>query len=251
MIKYILVLICLFLSALAFGEARIRVVFAENNLGQGEPVEVRLIPDDDALNFNLQKLKGQKLGNTLYIQRVSPLIKTQGSSYESSALVVFVNIPKGSELKTRLGDESIVFFWDDLTVRPTETKKEFTYTAFSIPGRKKILFWSLLILGLVGALGLSYYLYKIYDLKKKRNDLRQKLGQEFLGADNYHSVVEIWKKKIFYLNEFPELSDHFKLFEKKLFEYQFRPHLTEREMNEVMRAYRDFVTTSQGVLNGI
>lgn len=249
--KYFLVFICLFLSTLAFGEARIRMTFPENNLGQGEPVEVRLIPEDDALNLNLQKLKGQKLGDTLYIQRVSPLIKTQGTSYESTALVVFIKVPERGELKTRLGDESVVFFWDDLTIRPTETKKQFTYTAFSIPARKKILFWVLLGLGIIGVLALGYYLYRTFEMKKKRKEARQRLGQEFLGADNYHSVVEIWKKKTFYLNEFPELSDYFKLFEKKLFEYQFRPHLTETEMNEVMRAYRDFVTSSQGVLNGI
>ncbi|WP_408098459.1 hypothetical protein ACJVC5_05985 [Peredibacter sp. HCB2-198] len=252
MIKYI-VLFILLVPCLAFGASALNLDFGKNEIKQGSLETAKILLKADAVQrVPLQKLKGQTLADTLYFYDVSPLMRKEGSDYfEAEAKVIFAKAPETNALGTKFGEEDLLITWGNSQVLPTEAAQGFIFGKFEIPSRPKILLWLSVTLG-VGILafliiwGRKKYLIKT-TLKKKKRALKQ----ELLSATTYQEVVDLWKKKHKFFDEFPQVEEPFKSFEAVLFKYQFKPRQNEAEISQVIEAYRDFVRKVEGGLNGI
>jgi hypothetical protein len=53
------------------------------------------------------------------------------------------------------------------------------------------------------------------------------------------------------LKVFPDLGDEFKKLETVLFRYQFKPHRSKSEEEEVLVAYRKFIDSIKGGFDGV
>ena len=252
MIKYFVLFIIL-IPGLAIGATALNLDFGKTEIKQGSIETAKIQLKADAVQrVSLQKLKGQTLAETIYFYDVSPLMRKEGSdSFEAEAKVIFAKAPETNALGTKFGDEDLLVTWGNTQVSPTQVEQGFIFGKFEIPSRPKILLWFSIILGLGVLTYLFFWGRKKYQFKTAQKKKLQELKRELLGATNYQEIVEVWKKKHKYLDNFPQIEDAFKGFETVLFKYQFKPRQNETEISQVTEAYREFVRKIEGGLNGI
>ena len=97
----------------------------------------------------------------------------------------------------------------------------------------------------------GFVLWKKISLKRREQNRKRKLAADFLACSTYEDIVEFWKKKHLYLKEFPQLENHYRIFEETLFEFQFKPRQSETEKEIVVKAYQKLTEASRGELRGI
>lgn len=252
MIKYVILFI-LILHQIAFGATPLNLEFNKGAVKQGSLETARILLKADAVQkVSLQKLKGQTLGNTIYIYDVSPLVRKNGSDFfETNAKVIFVKVPETNALVSKLGAEDLLITWGDIPVSPTEGAKGFVFGNFEIPSRPQIFLWLSILVGVVILSCLGFWGRKKYQLNSSLKKKKKILKSELISASSYQEIVEVWKKKQLFLSEFPQIEEAFRTFEGVLFKYQFKPHQSEAEVSVVTEAYRDFVRKVEGGLNGV
>lgn len=253
MIKIYLFLFLLVSSGFGRAEVRIDLSFPQNQFKQGSLQEATLQIDmNSAQNFEIQKLKGLTAGDTVYFHKLSPLLRSNASgSLSSEVAVIFLKVPESNNIRFKTGDKEISLTWQDVEVLPTEAGKGFIFENFSIPSRKKILFWFILTLALIAIGALGYVINKRLKLVREEKKRRLKLKEEILEVQSYEGVIQVWQSKILYIKEFPHLEYAFKNLEKVLFKYVFKPVQNEQEKSEVLKAYRSFVSEIREGFNGI
>lgn len=234
-----------------FAAAQMHIDLNAAVIKQGSLVDAVIRLDSNSVQqVELQKLKGVSLGETLYLYQVSPLLRS-GDSFEADAKIIFLKVPEGKYLIHKLGENEVSISWSDVEVLPTEAPVQFLFGKFEIPGKKRVVEISILLLifsfMIFGGLKLKRRLKKKKELRKIRSGLKDKV----MSASEYQEVVSLWQQKVLLTKEFPHLSDHFKELETVLFKYQFKQSQNEIEKMEVMKAYRDFVNKVQGGFNGI
>ena len=252
MIKYLILLI-LICSQLAFGTTNLTLEFVAQEIKQGslESVKIHLNPEA-AQRISLNKLKGQTLGETIYLYDVSPLMRKAGSSnFEADAKVIFVKTPETNALAFKQETEDLFITWGNTQITPTEAAKGFIFGNFEIPSRPKIILWLSILLGVGLLTFLGFWGRNKYRTKQALKAKTRALKAELTTAQTYAEVVNVWKKKHLYVSTFPHIEDSLKDFETVLFKYQFKPRQSEAEINVVMEAYREFLQKIAGGLNGI
>ncbi len=225
--------------------------FSNPSIKQGKVEEATIYLDEStAQKLLASKIAGQSLESTIYLMEVGPLTKTE-NNFEASAKVIFLKIPESKALLYKGSHGEFPVTWSPVEIVPTEATQELIFETFSIPAKKDLVLWFglLLIAALLIFIILKFRKAQLIktQIKKRRASLRDDL----LKGSNYVEVVEIWKKREEYLNEFPAIHDHFKKFEQVLYKYQFKPSQSEAEKIEVMQAYREFVNNVSGGLNGV
>ena len=237
----------------AHGAVNIELMFEKNDIQQGsiETATARLT-GESLQKINLQKLKGQTLGETLYLHNVSPLLRKEGSKeYESEFKVIFIKVPESSQIVQKFENDEINLKWSPVKVTPIEVPEKLIFEQFEIPEPLKVLKW---MIGLVLMAGLVFGFIKIKkfrEIKNKKRSMKKSIKDSIMAANSYEEIVTIWKRKLEITEVFPALGEPFKELEKTLFKFQFRPHQTEDDKNEVKKAYGDFLNAIQGGFDGI
>jgi hypothetical protein len=243
-------IILLLVSFSAWSKVSLELKLDSNSIKQGQIGTGSLVVQSTDGNAGLSGLKGKTLGKSLYLFNVSPFMGKQGQ-LASDVKVIFTQVPASNSVTETINNEEISISWSNIQVVPTESSKSFLFGDFEIPSRLVIFPW---IAGIIGLGFLALIVIRIrsmLNLKKSTKNRKLKLKDEITNSSNYDDVVLMWRQKSRYLNEFPQLENHFKTLEVVLFKYQFKPQRTEQEVNAVMDAYQTFKSSVLGDLNGI
>lgn len=248
----ILIVLILFTSQL-FAASRMQIDLPAGEIRQGALVKAKLFVPPESLNLPLQKLKGETLAETIYIQQLSPLMKKEGSpDYVSDIQLVFIKVPDTNPLALKLNEAVLEVGWNNIQIIPVETPDELLWADFTAPAlfEGNLLWIWILLLGLILAGG-GLFTWKKYSHRKAEKLRKRQLMNEFKSCQTYEDVVNMWKRKRVYLKEFPHLESSFQVFEEVLFRYQFKPKQSESEKLEVLSAYRKLLEQSEGGFHGI
>ncbi len=250
--KFVVLLFLFMLSFHSLAASQLEIVFSSTDVNQGSMIRAKLIIPPDLGNLQFQKLKAETFGETIYFQQVSPLLRKENSSvFESEIQVIFTSVPKTPEVQGKIGDEVTKIFWENLRIHPVETPSEMIWADFTAPDvivRNLKWLWVLFVIPI--AWFASFFVRK-RARKKKILERKKKLAAEIQGAKNYEEIVSFWKKKHDYIKEFPHLAQHLDDFESVLFKCQFKPTQTESEKNDVLKAYRKLMESSEGGFRGV
>lgn len=222
---------------LSFGKVKVRqgsIVKAEAILGADVSKEIKL-----------NELEGKTIQDTLYVQSVE---NVNGKIF---FIVIFAKVPERASLPLKLGPLETSLSWKNLTVEPIDIPKSFLLGDFSVSGPLQVTNW---VLGLLLILFLFLAGKRIYKKVQYKSELRKRkleLWEKMVSAKNYDEVVSLWQLKHIFLREFSSVEEPFKLLEKVLFEYQFKPSQTSEEKEVVMNAYRLFLDRTRGGKDGI
>lgn len=245
-----LIIFFILISTSVYSKVSLELRVPENSVKQGQMLKATLSLKEASGQSALAGLKGQNLGQSLYIVNLTPFMGKNGQ-LESEAKVVFSAVPKSNSVTELINGEEIVVSWENLEVLPTEASQSFLFGDFEIPSRLNFTKWILAFLILCGLTVLSLWISSRIKSRKAASNRRQKLKLEMLDCKNYDEIVLMWRQKKRFLDEFPKLEEHFKTLEVTLFKYQFKPQRTENEMNAVEIAYTEFKNSVKGDLNGI
>lgn len=251
--KLLLLILFLLVPNVLLAEVKITLSFPKSQIKQGQLEEADITMDFSAAqNFEIQKLKDTTPGDILYFHKISPMMRSNaGGTLSGKASVVFINVPKVNYIQFKEEDVAIHLTWNELEIAPTDAKPVFIYENFSIPGRKEIKNYIVPILILLFLTPIGVFLFLRYRRIQAAKIRKKELKDSLLKANNYEEVVELWKLKSRFINEFPAIENAFRKLEEVLFKYQFKPSQSDSEKNEVMKAYRNFTGQVQESLNGI
>jgi hypothetical protein len=229
------------------------LVFPQNEIKQGTIADAVLqVTPENMSSIQVSKLRGASFAKTIYFYQVSPWIHENGSgSFNSHARIIFLDIPQGQALKDSVAGVEVELKLGKVNVIPTEPLDQLKFADFTIPSPIKILKWALGGLLIVALIFAGWFGYRKYSLKKSEKLRKLKLKEEISSAQDYAGVVEIWKQKHKYLKTFPQLEKPFRELELVLFKYQFKPSQLPSEKDEIVQAYKRFVTESQEGLRGV
>lgn len=250
--KY-LVIVFLFLTGFVHAAVNIELVFEKNKIKQGSIENASMMIDGTSFQqIEVQKLKGQTIADTVYFLSVGPLLrKDSGNSFSSDVKVIIAKVPEDKKVSGKLGAVDINVNLSNIEMIPTESPKTYLFGTFEAPENFNFVPWlvGVLIIGSLFWGGLK--LNKRFKLKAELKAKRSNLKKEILAAKTYDEVIEVWKKKLKFCEEFPHIEESFKKLEMTLFKYMFKSQQTEREQNEVLDAYKEFKTQIEGGFNGI
>lgn len=251
--KTITFLILFIISFSSLAAVKIEIRFKDQKIKQGTIVPATLVFDaESSQKLPLNKLVGETLGKAFYVYAAKSLItKDNWSALESEAQVIVASIPESKPVEFKIGDVDGMVLWNDVEFIPTEANGKMIYGNFEIPSRAKIIQWVLIFVAIVVAALVGL---KIKSRVSKKNAIKKRravIKEEIMAVRDYPEVVKVWQKKNEILREFPALETNFKNLESVLFKYQFKPSQSETEKLQVMNAWRDFVSQSQGGLNGV
>lgn len=250
-IATILFLLSLHLSCWA--NATLRLEFPKSTVSTGEIVTVQLSLDPlSAQALPVQSLKGETLGDLLYVQSVGPLLRKDGEQeFTAQAEIVFIKSPEGNEIKFLLKGQPIRIHWNNVRIESNEVPRDYILSDFTIPTPRNIIFWLLILSAVVlfakGILMLRGFL----DRKNRLRNEKKMLRDSVVRCKTYEEVVELWRNKSRPIKMFPHLDEPFKRLELVLFKVQFKPFQTSQERDQVLDAYRRFVKEVEGGFNGI
>lgn len=246
----IFIVLFVLLSTYVHAAVQVDLYLDKNEVKQGSIETARIVMNvDGAQRVPWQKLKGETLGESLYLYDVSPIVRKQGE-FEAEAKIIFSAVPQANILKHKVADQEILIDLKDTKVIPVDSK-QFVYDQFDIPFRTKIvnvLPWVALIL-LIGV-GTLYGVRRFQQQSKSKRR-RKALRDEIISAQNYDEVIALWYRRDVFQKEFPEIQDSFKEFERGIYQVIFRPTLSDAEKKDVFNSYQSFVGKVSEVLNGI
>lgn len=247
------ILILLIFSTVCLANEGLRLDFSQSEVKQGslEPATLRVSAEIMG-KVPLNKLAGKNFAESIYFHKMSPFLRKEGStSFESEVQIIFVKIPESQRLIDNVNGTSLVLNWNQIKIIPTDPGEGLIFGNFTIPERFKWLFWLSIFFGIV-AISLGVWgIYKRIKEKRKFKEVRLKIKNEIMSCSTYHDVVLIWQNKKFYCDKFPHLEGPFKKLETVLFKYQFKPSQSEKEKDEVIKAYQVFVREIEEGFRGI
>jgi hypothetical protein len=246
-----LLIILFYLIFIAPTYAGIELIFPVSKVKQGSLQEVKLILDEQtAQRVELQKLKGQSLGELIYLHSVSPLLRRKGR-FEADATIVFAKIPSTNEMIYKNSNGDVKISWNFIEVEPTEVPKDLLFLDFDIPKPARVLLWVLVIFvsGFIGYLILRAR--RKWIAKREMKLKRQRIREDLYRVSKYNMVVSTWQNKHHLVKEFPHLAEPFSTLELTLFKYQFKQTQTDDEKEEVLKAWHAFLESSKEGFNGI
>ena len=232
----------------AWSRVGLELILNSPSVKQGEITSGRLIVKQADGQAGLNGLQGKNLGKTLYLLNVSPFMGKQGA-LEAEAKIIFLTVPSINAVSELINNEEVFIVWNNLEILPTESSKSFLLGDFDIPARRKIMIWMGSFLLALVIMFLGFWLKKRRSENSKRKTKLKNLKQKLLSCTNYEEIIEMWKNKNEFLITFPKIEESFKKFEIILFQYQFKSTRTERELDEVVSAYKNFKNDVMGVLN--
>ncbi len=242
----------IFLPLLSFADVGINLVFREKTISQGGLQTAEMNLDGDTLSkLDSKKLAGSKIGETLYFVDVSPFMRNNDGRYNANATVIFLKTPTEETGVIETAKGKILVKWGSIEVLPTNAPESFLFGSFEIPKGSHFL---TLLAVLAAILALFFPMRRLYERRKKQQaqkKLLETLKKEIMDAQNYESIVALWKKKHDVLSVFPQMRDSFQKFEEVLFKVQFKPIQNEIEKEEVVKAYKIFLDDIKGVMSGI
>lgn len=249
-----LLLFSLFLPLLATAEVALKLVLPIQEVRQGALVNGRLEGDPKNLStLPLQKLKSSKFKDIIYFNEVGPLLHADGDTTLSVPVgLIFIGKPDGQSLVGELGGTKVRIDLGSLQIIPTEIPSELIFGTFTIPARSRVLYWLgglFLAILVITPLGLKQY--KKWQTKKNHSLYLRQLRSELESANTYEEIVNVWKRKRTFVDNFPHIHDPFLKLEQVLFKYQFKPTQTEDEQNQVVNSYQEFKAAISGGFHGI
>jgi hypothetical protein len=249
----LIIFFSLVISPLWAADVSLKLKFPVERFSTGELVNVEIIIDaNSAQGLSFQSLKGETIGETIYIQSLSPLILREGEQHFTvDAQVVLIRKPTSNQIQTTFKGNTLFIGWDNVEIEAVDTPSDYVLEDFTVPTPLNILRWVLLFIIF------SSVIYGLWVLKKKWSDKKlekkrlAELKRSLLSGKDYAAVVEIWKKKHAYLKSFPMIETAFTNLESVLFKFQFKPQRTMEEEFKVMEAYRNFIKDAEGELRGV
>lgn len=245
-----LIFFFLFFSISAWANVQLELSVENSSPKQGEIVPARLTLKETQGQVFLSGINGKNFNKTLYVLSLSPFV-IKGPFLEADAKIIFLKVPEGQFVSETVNGQEVAIHWNNIRVIGIETPQSFLLGDFEIPQKKKIVLWILITFGILGLVWMGYWITRKIKKKDAVLSRNKSLKQDLLNCHSYDQVVIMWKKKRIFLNEFPQLDEHFKELEKVLFKYQFKPSQSVQEISEVLGAYEKFKADVTGVLNGI
>lgn len=215
---------------------------------QGEIAEARLIVKQTEGQAVLGGLKGKNVAKTLYLLNVSPFMVKHGQ-LESEAKVIFLAVPKNNAITETINGEEVTLSWEGIEILPTEESKSFLLGDFTIPETRQILKWVIFLIFPLLIIGILIWFKKVSKKRRHLKDQITQLKKELTECGSYDEIVLMWRNKRRYLEAFPKLDIVFRNFEDVLFKHQFKPSRSNLETEEVLSAYKKFITEVSVVTN--
>ena len=226
------------------------LVLSADTINQGEIVPGRIVLNHTEGHSALSGLNGLNIQKTIYLISVSPFIGKDGN-YEADAKVIFLKTPETPILTDMINGEEINIRWKPVEIIPTEDPKSFLLGDFDVPFKRNLIQWGVGASVFLMLIAGTWFLNQRRRVHKKIKIEREKLKKDLIGNETYAEIVNMWAHKKLFLDAFPEISEHFKEFEKVLFKYQFKESQAKSEVEEISHAYKDFCSKISGILNGI
>jgi hypothetical protein len=251
--KFSLTMIFFILSILVAQASEITVRFDENKVKQGSLASAEIILNASVLGrLKMKTLKALNLGDILYVYEHSTFIRLANeNNFKADAYVLFTKVPQNSKFIAKIAGESITVDIGDVEVFATETSQDFLFGDFVIPEPVRLLRWLVGLLFLLGAIYLGYRLYQWRAQKVQLRRQRERLKQNLTSATGYDGIIEVWEKKHEFIQTFPQIQSDFENFQQVIFQHQFKRTKTDTEKQEIINAYRDFVSKISGGVDGI
>jgi hypothetical protein len=215
---------------------------------QGEIAEGRIIVKQTEGQAALGGLKGKNVAKTLYLLNLSPFMVKQGQ-LEAEAKVIFIAVPQTHSITETINGEDVTISWEGIEVLPTEESKSFLLGDFTIPEARQVIKWIIVVVVPLLIIGVFVWFKTISKKRRHFKDQVTKLKKELTECGSYDEVVLMWRSKRRYLEAFPNLDLAFKNLEAILFKHQFKPSRTNSETEEVLTAYKQFISEVSVVTN--
>lgn len=217
---------------------------------QGSITDCQISIKESEGKSTLAGLAGSEFGKTIYMISIEPFV-LQNGTLVANARVVFEKVPASELVSEIIDGNEITITLKKIKVLSSKPAQSFLFGDFEVSGKVSLLKWiiltiSVMILGLILFRWRNKYLIKNQIKHKKR-----RLKAQLLKPVSYDDIVEVWKNKHDYLNEFPDLDSAFKKLEQTLFKYQFKSQRNEIEITQVLIAFDHFRNDVGEVLNGI
>ncbi len=232
----------------AWSRVGLELVIDTPTIKQGEITTGKLIVKQAEGQSALTGLQGKNIAKTLYLLKVGPFMGKLGS-LQSDVKIIFLTVPPTNAISDLTNNEEVFVVWNNVEVLPTEPAKTFLLGDFDIPGRKKIMIWIIALSVIVLLLSLALWIREKRQSKNKFKVYRETLRQGLMGCTSYDEIVFLWRNKKEYLTAFPRIENNFKVFEETLFKYQFKFSRSEKEVEEVIEAYKKFKASIMGSIN--
>lgn len=237
---------------LGYASINVELSSLQPNIKQGNIESVTLsMGVEAAQKIDWPKLKGQTLGETIYLYDAEPIIHKQDSGkFESKIKIIFTTVPKEGVVVFKAQNQEVSMILKNLNVIPA-TSDKFIYNQFELPFKLNVFLATVSILASFVILGLVWIGVRRYKTSQSQKQIKHKVRLELTSASTYDEVIKIWYRRDLYLKRFPEISESFRSFEQKIFPFIFRPNISEIEKTKVLENYREFVSIISEVLDGI
>lgn len=252
MINYF-VFILILIPNVCLSSGKIYFELSEDKVIQGSLIKTKFkFQQNSDQSLRIENLEGISIGDTIYINQLLPVNgDSDGKIINGDASILFIKVPEKSNLEHKIDGFNIEVTWKQVDILPTELPEELLFGEFNFPDTKRVILWIAIGTGILVFL-VFIFLFWIKRKKLKFKKLKKvNIKNSLLSPVSYNEVVYIWEMKHDILKVFPGLGDEFKKLEKVLFKYQFKPHRSKSEEEEVLVAYRKFIDSIKGGFDGV
>ena len=252
MIKFF-VFILILIPNICLSSGKIHFELSEDRVIQGSLIKTKFkFQQNSEQSLRLENLEGISLGDTIYINQLFPVNgDSDGKIINGDASIMFIKVPEKSNLEHKIDGFNIEATWTQVDILPTELPEELLFGEFNFPDTKRVILWFVIGIGILVFLVLIFLFWMKRKKLKFKKLKKLNIKNSLLSPVSYNEVVHIWEMKHDILKVFPGIGEEFKKLEMVLFRYQFKPHRSKSEEEEVLVAYRKFIDSIKGGFDGV
>lgn len=227
----------------------------EKNIKQGSFVDgyFSFLNEVEEDKKNINFLIGKYFDGALYVVEIA-LKDNDEKSKKWRGTVIFTTPLKLSDHTFNYEDKNqkLSLLVKNLKVVETSHDGKMSFADFEVKQKNKFN-WKKIFIFLFGIIIFItlFYVVRRWRMNKRFNDQKIKYFQSVLAIDQYEKVIDFSSNKKDFLDQFPEHISTFKVFEKKLYQYQFKKTQSEDEKKEIIIAFKKFQESIKREQNGI
>ena len=235
---------------------KIHFELTEDKVIQGSLIKTKFkFQQNSDQSLRIENLEGISIGDTIYINQLLPVNgDSDGKIINGDASIMFIKVPEKSNLEHKIDGFNIEATWTQVDILPTELSEDLLFGEFNFPDTKRVILWIAIAAGILVFL-VFIFLFWMKRMKRKKLKFKKlkkiNIKNSLLSPASYDEVVHMWEMKHDILKVYPGIGDEFKKLEMVLFRYQFKPHRSKSEEEEVLVAYRKFIDSIKGGFDGV
>ncbi len=250
--KFLFVFLTIF-PQIVLSSSKIHFDVSEKKIYQGSLVKAKFkLNLGESENIQAKNIEGESLENTIYVNQLLAINgNPERTIINGEASIIFLKVPEKDTLVQKVKEEEVEVTWSQIEIVPTETPENLLFGEFNISSHRNILIWIVVGLGITLTIYVAFHIWRKQRNSKLMKNEKIKIKNYLISPSNYDDVVDVWKKKYDILKIFPQIEPEFKLLEVILFKHQFKKTRNKIDEDEVFLAYRKFIDSIRGGLDGI